>query len=382
MSCLRWLMVLILGLTPLTLPVEADDFGPMPETLRPQDANPPEAREAEPPETESYEQRRDRILEKMKQAARKRPAGRFEKRHESIVSAFRAVVTQARESTVRVLSEEQPVALGTIVDGEGFILTKASELGEKLEVQLSSGIILPAKLWAQQNQHDVALLKIEGRGFAAIAWADESPTVGSWLASAGPEEEPVGIGVLSVGPRELPQRFRRSSFLGIGLDETEQGPCISQVFPGSAAAKAKLKLNDVIVAINGKLAKSRKTVVDAIRVLKPGEKITLRVKRGEEELKIDATLGSPIRSRAEKMNSMSNPLSERRTGFPSVFQHDSIIWPENCGGPIVNLDGQAVGINIARTGRVDSYAIPTEVLLPVIEKLKNSPITGNQLAKE
>lgn len=384
MTSLRWTLGLLFAFS--VVAAEAEEFGPMSETLRPEDAKPEQSqRPSEPeskPEPPSYEQQRDRILERMKQAARMRPAGRFEKRHESIIAAFRDVVTKARESTVRILSDEQPVALGTIVDDRGFILTKASELGERIEVQFAKGFILPAELWASEQEHDLALLKINGRGFSPVAWAADTPAVGSWLASAGVEEEPVAIGVLSVPARELPQRFRRSSFLGIGLDESKIGPRISQVFPGSAAAKAKLKLNDVILSINGKLAKSRAIVVDSIRLLKPGEKITLLVNRDGKELELDATLGSPVKSRADKMNSMSNPLSERRTGFPSVFQHDSVLWPENCGGPILNLDGEAVGINIARTGRVDSYAIPFDVLLPLIEKLKKSGLPSNQLAGE
>ena len=32
--------------------------------------------------------------------------------------------------------------------------------------------------------------------------------------------------------------------------------------------------------------------------------------------------------------------------------------PADCGGPLVNLDGKVVGMNIARAGRTESYAIP------------------------
>ena len=37
---------------------------------------------------------------------------------------------------------------------------------------------------------------------------------------------------------------------------------------------------------------------------------------------------------------------------------------------MVNLDGEVIGINIARAGRVASYALPTSYVLERIEHLK------------
>ena len=36
-----------------------------------------------------------------------------------------------------------------------------------------------------------------------------------------------------------------------------------------------------------------------------------------------------------------------------------MINPEQCGGPLIDLEGRVVGLNIARSGRVRSYAIPS-----------------------
>ena len=51
-------------------------------------------------------------------------------------------------------------------------------------------------------------------------------------------------------------------------------------------------------------------------------------------------------------------LSVRRTGFPAIIQHECAVQPNQCGGPLVNLDGELVGLNIARASRVASYALP------------------------
>ena len=61
-------------------------------------------------------------------------------------------------------------------------------------------------------------------------------------------------------------------------------------------------------------------------------------------------------------------LSGRRSGFPAL-QHDTVLHPDQCGGPLVNLDGKVVGINIARASRVASYAIPADVVVPLIQEL-------------
>ena len=45
-----------------------------------------------------------------------------------------------------------------------------------------------------------------------------------------------------------------------------------------------------------------------------------------------------------------------------ILQHDSVLKPSECGGPLVDLDGKVVGINIARAGRTETYAIPSEVV--------------------
>src|SRR5439155_7764402 len=58
-------------------------------------------------------------------------------------------------------------------------------------------------------------------------------------------------------------------------------------------------------------------------------------------------------------NTMGSQLSEKRN-FPTILQHDTVIKPTDCGGPLVDLDGRVVGINVARAGRVESYALPSE----------------------
>ena len=76
-------------------------------------------------------------------------------------------------------------------------------------------------------------------------------------------------------------------------------------------------------------------------------------------------------------NHIGGRLSTRRSGFPEVIQHDCPLQPNQCGGPLVNLDGDVVGINIARAGRVETYALPARVVLERLADLKTGQLAQN-----
>jgi serine protease Do len=53
-----------------------------------------------------------------------------------------------------------------------------------------------------------------------------------------------------------------------------------------------------------------------------------------------------------------------------VLPHDTVVRPRDCGGPLVDTDGNVVGINIARALRVSTFAIPADTVRQVVEELK------------
>ena len=99
-----------------------------------------------------------------------------------------------------------------------------------------------------------------------------------------------------------------------------------------------------------------------------GEWVSVGIRRGT----VDSTVRIPrIHSVVEGgLNWHSNPLSLRRESFPTVFAHDFILRPQQCGSPVVDLDGHVVGLNIARADATRSLAIPADVLQAVIKALR------------
>ena len=166
--------------------------------------------------------------------------------------------------------------------------------------------------------------------------------------------------------------------MGIVLDESAEGPKIQEVVPDTGAAKAGLQVNDVVTHLNGSRVQNREELIRRVRELKPGDKVQLKLIRGDKEQAVDVILGEFAQMvaghRDRFQNTMGGPLSERRAGFPTVLQHDTVLQPNQCGGPLVDLEGKVVGINIARASRVASYAIPAAAIRPLLDELKSGKL--------
>ncbi|MFO0930482.1 MAG: PDZ domain-containing protein [Gemmataceae bacterium] len=311
-----------------------------------------------------------------------------------ILAAFRGVVSRPSESVVRVLADDKDAALGAIISADGWIVTKSSLLKGKLVCKLKDGRTFPARLTGVEETHDLAMLKIDASGLKPIEWkAAKTAEVGDWVATALPGDLPVAVGVVSVAVRSPSGRdvSRRapapnSGYLGIGLDPGENGVAvIAMIEKGGAAEKAGLKVGDVVLTVAGRKVPSPDRLVTAIQGFKPGQVVILRVKRGEKETDVRATLGkrpASMINRGDMMNMMGSTLSERRGGFPVILQHDTVIKPTDCGGPLVDLDGKAVGINIARAGRTESYAIPAEAVQALFSDLQSGKLAPKEDPEE
>ena len=327
-------------------------------------------------------QRSEDVKQWLERVAGVRTVSPWQRDHASVRAAFLDVVAEARRYTVRVLSNETQVALGTIVDSQGFVLTKASELNGKISCVLLDGRQVAARLTGVNEEHDLAMLRIEAQDLPAVDWIDgDAPGVGSFLATPSHDKLPAAIGVLSAVARKIEAP---TGFLGIGLDQVQAR--ITQVFPGGGADKAGLQVNDLVLKVNGIDVNDRDSLQRAIRRHQPGQKLELAIRRGAQSRTILATLGeSPLAATAERLdvqNKLGGQLSQRRAGFPTVLQHDTVLRPNECGGPLVDLDGQVVGINIARAGRVASYAIPADAVQSLLADLKSGKLEPRHVAAD
>src|SRR5262249_39898805 len=140
---------------------------------------------------------------------------------------------------------------------------------------------------------------------------------------------------------------------------------------------------DVVIAVGEKAVRDHEAMIAAIQHYKPGDSVVLRVKRDDKEMDIKATLGKrPTDGRADFQNRLGGRLSEKRGGFPMILQHDPVLKPSECGGPLVDLDSKTVGIKIARAGRVETYAIPAEAVVALLPDLKSGKLAPTEVKVE
>ncbi len=299
--------------------------------------------------------------------------------------AFHSVVAKPSESTVRVSADGKDVALGTVVEADGWILTKWDEIKEKNTIvcKLRDGTEVPAKVIGVKDDYDLALLKIETKDLKPIEWRpSKDARVGRWVASVGTGEAPVAVGVVSVATRPLvlgdqpPKQMNiNSGYLGIGLEAGMGGAKVNMVEGKSPAEKAGVKVNDIIYEAAGKAIADHEALINTVGRLRAGDNILLKIKRGEDEIELKATLGKRSgKALGNPQEVMGSELSNRRGGFPFILQHDTVLKPKDCGGPLVDLDGKTVGINIARAGRTESYAIPSEKVRDLLADLKSGKL--------
>lgn len=288
-----------------------------------------------------------------------------------------AAVTQPAESTVvRILSGERMVALGTVVSPLGYVVTKDSELPDKPIAELSSGERFPVNVLARDRELDLALMIIPGARLKPVRWGrSEGLKIGDWLVAPG-QEDRSWVGVMSAKRRDIK---RVGGALGVSLGDPRrrmEGVVVWAVVDGSPADKAGILPGDQILRVGTKVVRSSEETVAAIQDYDPGDKVTLELNRDEGRMLIKVELGFySIFDFRDRNQAMSGETSDRRNGFPNVIQHAVPLTPDAMGGPLVNLRGETVGINIARADRVTTYALPservTEAVRNMVEGLRN-----------
>lgn len=277
-------------------------------------------------------------------------------------------------STVRLVRNGRSLAMGTIVSKQGHVITKASVCIGAQEAILADGTKYKVRIRGRDKETDLALLKIKGaEDLTPISWADEeNPAEGSWLVAADPTLKRLKVGVVGAKSRPID---RVGGVIGVilGRDGEELGGVmIERVMPRSAGAAAGLENGDVITTVDRQKVTSREKTIELVGANDPGEVVAIQVKRGEKTLSFRVTLGhrSVTFEQFDRNARMSGRVSKRKDNFPMIIQHDVSLPPTAMGGAVLNLNGKALGVNVARVDRVTTYALPAKYVREIFEKLR------------
>ncbi len=333
-----------------------------------EDAPQPEPRSSEDP---------DREREIMDQLSENRRIGGFEKRSATELSLFSAAAQPNQNSIVSIRDGGLLMCLGTVMSADGYILTKASELQGAIdpEVILPSGRRFKAEELATDYAFDLALLKVQATDLQPVSLeVQRSAEVGDLAVLQNGKGEPLMPTVISVKTHSM--EGANKAFMGIRMEEDNNGVRILHVLPGGAAKRNGMKAGDVVMSLNGQSVDHPTTLAAAIGAFKPGDKISVRFMREDKIRTIDILLTSKFVNE-DTMLPLYRDLqfegqfaSTHAGGFPKAIQIDADVYPRQVGGPLLGLNGKALGIVIARADRFPAFAIPADAVATVFEQLK------------
>jgi S1-C subfamily serine protease len=305
------------------------------------------------------------------------------------LALFAPAIESAGDCVVEIRDGNSAVLLGTIVDSDGWIVTKASDLPATPRVYLPDGRIFRAHVAGKDAATDLALLKVNVTGLTAARLTSASSSaassrgampVGEWLAALTANPNQPAVGVVSHIARHIPETFahfegEQKIVLGVGFSGANS-LVITQITKGMPAEAAGMKAGDEVFELNGKPVATHEEFVTLLKKAKPGDTLSIMVHRAGKDLEVKPTIGQArsttqtASSIGEADNVAGGKLSKRRTNFPLALQTDAAIWADQCGGPLINLQGQTIGVTIARYDRVCTFALPAELVRATVAKLR------------
>jgi serine protease Do len=295
---------------------------------------------------------------------------------QKVLDAFASISATMSNSIVELNVKEDTVALGTVVDTNGLVLTKASEIkAGNLTCWLASGKEVEAQLLAVDEDDDVALVRVHAEGLKPVQWASNQVVEGQWAITPGLANTPQAVGIISAFSHKI---LGQRPYMGVGWSRNDTRPTVGTLMHGFGAEKAGVKPGDVIVAVDGATVTNRAQVVDILQEFRDGQTVHIRFQRDEQEFEANILLMVPKPGQEgyyddadERENRLSGDVSLRSEGFDEAIEHDTVLEPWQCGGPLVNLDGKVIGLNIARASRFATYALPASLARQILAKLKS-----------
>ena len=120
----------------------------------------------------------------------------------------------------------------------------------------------------------------EGVGFA-ISTATARPIIEALMQQGRVERAYLGVSLVDVTP-QLARQFDLP---------VEQGVVVGQVVPGSPAARAGLRPNDIIVRLGGREVRNSGELLQALAQFRAGQTVTVEFFRGSSQQRAEVTLG-------------------------------------------------------------------------------------------
>ena len=297
--------------------------------------------------------------------------------------ALEPALAEAAKSTVLIWGRNRrplELAYGTVIGDGTQVLTKWSQIQPYLDtlyVQGGRGEAAKAEVSGVFTDEDLALLDLapdSAVAFTPAKFHESELALGKFLAASRPNGKPGAFGVVSVLERNL--RETDQAHLGImaDADYRGEGVRIANVQPEYGAAEAGLQAGDVILRLGDRTISGLLELKNAMSGKQPGDKVTLLVESAGKEREVEVMLsnrpmlGQFSGDRLNQMERMGGEPNRVRDGFSRVVQSDIQIQANKVGGPVADLDGNIVGITMARADRTRTYIMGSNALMGVLKQ--------------
>lgn len=296
--------------------------------------------------------------------------------------AITPALATAAKSTARVWAGSRRIAYATVVGDGTRILSKWSEVARAsgtLRVDIAGSEYRTVKPVGVYEEEDLVVLEVEGSPLKPVTWSFDAPKVGEFLAAPQPDGKLAAFGVVSVLERNL--KSTDLAYLGVIGEPgfAGQGVKIKEVAESSGAAAAGLKPGNIITKVGERSISGLMALKNALTGVTPGESVSLLVETNGRAQSVKVLLGNRPKlpqfsgDRLQQMERMGGAISEVRDSFTHAIQTDMRPKPNQIGGPVVDLKGNALGITIARADRTRSFVMPAAAVVNLLKKEGGNP---------
>lgn len=298
------------------------------------------------------------------------PKAKYWRTADPILQSASSVLNDFQSSVIKIQHRGEQVALGTVISKQNHVLTKWS-LIESLpteEIRFRCGEqAWQVTLVGFDKLDDLALFVLhspehlgEPQLRPVVFSTNGKLPPGKVVISAGVSGKANCLGLTTVPPINLKSNSQCPDCVDMGMT-LDPSMLVNRVYPRTVGERLGMLVGDRVVSINNtsltSLAQYR-TIEQNVHV---GDSLEVILDRNGQRIRIVDTVPD-LTKKTKRDRWGGGPFSQRRFGFSSVIVHDSVVAPTDCGGPLVNLNGQFCGLNIARSMRVASMALPAETV--------------------
>ena len=316
------------------------------------------------------------------------PKEKYQRNAKPILAGTELISEGFLESVVQITGREQEnLALGTVVGKLGHVLTKYSLVKETPSKRLRflyKELKWSGTLVGYDEKEDLALFELHSGERAPelvlkpVTFSTDGRLAnGKIVIGVGTDSQTLAVGMTTLAPTTKAMEPDCETCVDMGITLTGN-LTLSRVYPRTVGERLGLLVGDRLISVNNRPVVSVAEFTAIEKSVRAGDLISIRFQRRNVVREITEQV--PALTKATKRDRWGGgPFSKRRGGFSEVLVHDSVISPEDCGGPLVNLQGQFCGVNIARSMRVASYAIPAELVKEfVFEHLPAAEVAADE----